>query len=43
MLIDGAYNRWGSAKGVLILAAMRAAFRAVIADPIAEFLATLRA
>lgn len=35
VVIDGAYNRWGSSKGVLILATMRSTFRAVIAEPIA--------
>ncbi len=34
VVIDGAYNRWGSSKGVLILAAMRTTFRAVIAEPV---------
>jgi len=34
VVIDGAYNRWGSPKGVLILVAMRTTFRAVIAEPV---------
>ncbi len=34
VLIDGYFNRWGSCKAVLIMATLRARFRAVIAEPI---------
>lgn len=36
VLIDGFFNRWGSCKGVLILASLRQQFRAVLADPIMD-------
>lgn len=34
IVIDGACNRWGASKGVLILTALRANFRAMIAKPV---------
>jgi len=39
VVIAGTYTRWGSSKGVLILTALRANFRAVIADPVHEEIA----
>ncbi len=36
IVIDGAYNRWGASKGVLILTALRANFHAVVAEPVHE-------
>jgi hypothetical protein len=39
VLIDGFFNRWGTCKAVLILATLRAQFRAVMADPVGEELA----
>ena len=39
VLIDGLFNRWGTCKAVLILATLRAQFRAIVADPVGEELA----
>ena len=39
VLIDGFFNRWGPCKAVLILATLRAQFRAIVADPVGEELA----
>src|SRR5919199_1018821 len=39
VLIDGFFNRWGTCKAVLILATLRAQFRAIVADPVGEELA----
>jgi len=36
VLVDGFFNPWGTCKGVLILAALRRQFRAVIAEPVTE-------
>jgi hypothetical protein len=36
IVIDSTYNRWGSSKDILILVTIRAAFRAIIAEPVAE-------
>lgn len=35
MLVDGLFNRWGTCKGVLILAMQRRQFRAVVAASVA--------
>jgi hypothetical protein len=39
IVIEGAYSRWGSSKGLLILTTIRTRFRAVIAEPVAEEIA----
>src|SRR5919197_6630019 len=39
VLLDGFFNRWGTWRAPLILATLRAQFRAIVADPVGEELA----